>query len=67
MLGGWCVTFRRREMNHIPITLKHIDLFDLLNRLHVHLLERRLQFLIVCAGALMNLLYFSARCAFASA
>lgn len=54
-------------MDDITIRLEHVDLLDLLDRLDIHLLERRLQLLVVRAGALVNFLHLSPWCAFASA
>lgn len=54
-------------MNDVPIRLEHVDLLDRLDRLHVHLLERRLQLLVVGAGALVHLFDLSSRSALASA
>ena len=53
-------------MDHIPILLEHIDLLDRLNRLHVQLLERGLQLLVVRAGGLVHFFHFSPGRAFAS-
>ena len=62
-----CITFGCREVDDITIRLEHVDLLDGLDRLHVHLLQCRLQLLVVRAGALVDLLYLSPRCALASA
>ena len=53
-------------MNHIPVLLEHIHLLDRLDGLHVQLLERGLQLLVVCAGGLVDFFHFSSRGAFAS-
>ena len=60
------VTFRRREMNDVPILLEHVHLLNRLDRLHVEFLERGLQLLVVCAARLVHLFHFAAGCAFAS-
>ena len=53
------LTFRSREVDHVAIRLEHVDLLNRLDRLHVHLLERRLQLLVVGTRVLMNLLDLS--------
>lgn len=47
-------------MNNIPILLEHVDLLDGLERLHVHFLQRCLQFLVIGAAGLVDLLDFAA-------
>lgn len=42
-------TLGSRKMNHIPIFLEHVDFLNGLNRLHIKLLKRRLQLLIIRA------------------
>ena len=59
-------TFRRSEMNDVSILLEHIHLLNRLDRLHVQLLQRCLQFLVVCAARLVHFFYFAPGCAFAS-
>ena len=59
-------TFRGREVNDITIRLEHVDLLDGLDWLHVHLLQRRLQLLVVRARALVDLLDLSPWCALSS-
>ena len=46
-------------MNDVAIALEHVDLLDRLDGLDVELLQRRLQLLVVGAGALVDLLDFS--------
>ena len=53
-------------MDHIAVLLEHVDLLDCLDGLHVHLLQRGLQFLVVGAGALVHFFRLAARSAFAS-
>jgi len=64
--GSGEVTFRRGEVNHVPVLLEHVDLFDGLDRLHIQLLEGGLEFFVVGARGLVDFLYFSSRRAFAS-
>ena len=54
-------------MNDVAVRLEHVDLLDGLDVLHVHLLERGLQLLVVRAAALMNLLHLPSGCALAAA
>lgn len=51
-------------MNHIPILLEHVDFLNGLNRLHIELLKRRLQLLVIRARRLMDFLHLSPGCAF---
>ena len=44
-------------MDHVAILFEHVDLLNGLDGLHVHLLQRRLQLLVVGARALVNLLH----------
>ena len=60
------LTLGRRKMNHIAVRLEHIDLLDRLDGLDVHLLERRLQLLVVGSAALVDLLHLSSRSSFAA-
>ena len=46
-------------MNDVSIALEHVDLLNRLDRLHIKLLQRRLQLLVIGAGALVDLLDFS--------
>lgn len=46
-------------MNHIPILLEHVDFLNGLNWLHIELLKRRLQLLVIRARRLMDFLHFS--------
>ena len=59
-------TFGRREMDDVAIALEHVHLLNGLDGLHVHLLERGLQLLVVGAGVLMHLLDLSSRSSLAS-
>lgn len=43
-------------MDDVAVRLEHVDLLDGLDGLHVHLLEGRLQLLVVDAGCLVDLL-----------
>ena len=65
-VGGNCKpTFRSSEMNHIAVFLKHVDLLNRLNGLHIELLQGSLQLLVVSARRLMHFLLFSSWCSFA--
>jgi len=46
-------------VNDVAIRLEHVDLFDGLDWLHIHLLERGLELLVVGAGVLVDLLDLS--------
>ena len=46
-------------MNDVAVALEHVDLLDGGDGLHVHLLERGLQFLVVGARGLVHLLDLS--------
>ena len=46
-------------MDNVAIALEHVDLLNCLDGLDVHLLECRLQLLVVCAGRLVGLLDLS--------
>jgi hypothetical protein len=59
-------TLWRREVDDVTIRLEHVDLFDGLDWLHIHLLESCLKLLVVRARAFMHLLDLSPWCAFAS-
>ena len=48
-------TFRRCEMDYIPVLLEHVDFFNRLYGLDIELLERGLQFLVIRAGRLVDL------------
>jgi len=50
----WC-----REVNDVAVTLEHVDLLNARDGLDVHLLESRLQFLVVGTGGLVDLLDLS--------
>lgn len=65
-LGEFCKpTFRGSEMNHVSVFLEHIDLLNCLNGLHVELLQRSLQLLVIGARSLVHFLLFSPWCSFA--
>jgi hypothetical protein len=51
-------------VKHVSIILEHVNFLDLLDRLHVHLLERLLELLVVTGRAGRGTLHLSARCAF---
>ena len=53
-------------MDDIAILLEHVDFFDGLDGLDVHLLQRGLQLLVVGAGRLVDLLDLAAGSALAS-
>ena len=53
-------------MNHVPILLEHIHLFNRLNGLDVEFLERGLEFFVVGARGFVDFLHLSARGAFAA-
>lgn len=53
-------------MDDVAILLEHVNLLDGLDRLHVHLLERGLQLLVVGTGRLVDLLDLAAGSALAS-
>ena len=65
-LSGFALTLWRGEMNDVAVRLEHVDLLNCLNWLHVHLLQGRLQLLVVGARALVDLLDLSSRGALAS-
>lgn len=47
-------------MDHVSVLLEHVDLLDGLDGLDVHLLECRLELLVVGAGRLVDLLHLAA-------
>ena len=47
-------------MDHVSVLLEHVDLLDRLDGLDVHLLERRLELLVVGARRLVDLLHLTA-------
>ncbi len=59
-------TFGCGEVDDVAVRLKHVDLLNGLDWLHVHLLESCLELLVVCAGALVDLLRFPPWCALGS-
>lgn len=65
-MWGWRLTLGRGKVNHVAVGLEHVDLFNRLDGLHIHLLERRLQLLVVRAAALVHLLDLSPRCSLAT-
>ena len=46
-------------MDDIAVALEHVDLLDCLDRLNIHLLQRRLELLVICTSALVHLLDLS--------
>ena len=64
--GKGLVTFRSREVDDIAIFLEHVDLLDGLDGLHVELLQRRLQLLVVCAARLVHFFHVAAGSSFGS-
>jgi hypothetical protein len=54
-------------MDDITILLEHIDLFNCLNGLDIHLLQCGLQLLVIGTARLVDLLRLASRRAFASA
>lgn len=60
-------TFWCSKVQHIAVVLEHVHLLDASNWLHVQLLQRTLQPLIIlCAGVCGFLDHFPARCALAT-
>lgn len=59
-------TLWRREVNDVSVALEHVDLFNGLDWLHVHLLQRRLELLVIRARALVGLLDLPSWSAFAA-
>ena len=59
-------TLGSTEVDDVAVILEHVDFLDALDRLHVHLLQRRLQLLVICAGRLVHLFDLAAGSAFAS-
>ena len=53
-------------MDHVAVFLEHVDLFNGLDWLYIELFQRRLEFLVVCAGRFVDFLYFSPWCTFAA-
>lgn len=53
-------------MDDVAVRLEHVHLLNRLDWLNVHLLEGGLQLLVVCAGALVDLLDLSPWCSLAS-
>lgn len=53
-------------MDDVSVLLEHVDLLNGLDRLHVHLLQRRLQLLVVGAGGLVHPLGLAAGSTLAS-
>ena len=65
-VGIACVhAFWRGEVDDVSIRLEHVDLLDRLDGLDVHLLQGRLELLVVRAGGLMDLLDFPPWCTLA--
>lgn len=59
-------TFRCRKVDHVAVALEHVDLLDRLDGLHVELLERALQLLVVGSAGLVDLLDLASWCSLAS-
>lgn len=53
-------------MDDVAVLLEHVHFLDGLDGLHVHLLQSRLELLVVGAGALVDLLDLAAGSALAS-
>jgi hypothetical protein len=53
-------TLRGSEVNNLPIIIEHVDLLNSLDWLHIQLLQRALQLLVVGTGTLVSLLDFPA-------
>lgn len=53
-------------MDDIAIALEHVDLLNCLDWLHIELLQRGLELLVIGARALVDLLDLPPWCAFAS-
>lgn len=60
-------TFWCGEVDDITIRFEHVDFLDRLDGLHIHLFQCRLQLLVVCSRALMNLLHLPPWCTLAAA
>lgn len=60
------LTLGSGEVDDVAVLLEHVDLLDGLDGLHVHLLQGRLQLLVVGAGGLVDLLDLAAGSALAS-
>jgi len=57
---GWRIrTLWRGKVNDVSVALEHVDLLNCLDGLDVHLLECRLELLVVCASGLVHLLDLS--------
>ncbi len=58
---GKCInlTLGRGEVNHIPVRLEHVDLLNGLDGLHIELLERLLQLLVVAGRSSRGALHLS--------
>ena len=54
-------------MDDIAVRFEHVHLLDRLDGLHIHLLQCRLQLLVIGAGALVDFLGLSPRRALATA
>jgi hypothetical protein len=59
-------TLRGSKVDHVAILLEHVDFLDRLDGLHVHLLQRRLQLLVVGGGGLVDALGLAAGSTLAS-
>ena len=60
------LTLRSREVDDVSVLLEHVNLLDGLDGLDVHLLQGRLQLLVVGAGRLVDLLDLAAGSTLAS-
>jgi len=60
------LTLRSSKVDDVSVLLEHVDLLNGLDRLHVHLLQRRLQLLVVGAGGLVHPLGLAAGSTLAS-
>lgn len=54
------------KVYHVSVLFEHVDFLNRLDGLDIHLLQRCLQFLVVCAGGFVDLFGLSPRCTFAS-
>lgn len=58
-------TLGSSKVDDVPVLLEHVHLLNCLDGLHIELLERGLQLLVVRPGSLVHLLLFPSWCAFA--
>lgn len=64
--AGGKFTLGSAEVDDVAVLLEHVHFLDGLDGLHVHLLQSRLELLVVGAGALVDLLDLAAGSALAS-